>query len=184
MKGELTPIKTTKRKNKKMKTMNKKSILGAFPSVFGLMALFTCTFLATSANAGDQSAHNRGGRLVGFFESEVTLTNCQGVVIKTFEAYELFNQGGTLNSTDNQSTNGPGFGTWQYLGKGSYTAPFEFFQFNTDGTLAGEAKIARDIQLAADGNSYTSVVSVEIFDPNGNLIATLCGSEVATRVVN
>jgi len=167
-----------------MKNMNKKRILGAFPSVFGLMALFTCTFLTTSANAQSQSSQNRGPRLVGFFDSTVTLTNCNGVVIKTFEAYQLFHQGGTLTSTDNQppSSRGPGFGTWQNLGGGSYSAPFEFFSFHTDGTFAGEVKIGRDLQLAADGNSYTSVVSVQIFDANGNQIGTLCGSEVATRV--
>jgi hypothetical protein len=164
--------------------MNKKLILGAFPSVFGLMTLLTCTFLATSAIAGSQSPRESGGRLVGFFESEVTITNCNGVVLKTLEAYEQFNQGGTLTSVDNQPLRSPGIGTWQYNGGGSYSAPFESFSFNTDGTPAGESKFTRDIQLAADGNSYTSVVTVEIFDVNGNLIATLCATEVATRVVD
>jgi hypothetical protein len=98
----------------------------------------------------------------------------------------MFHQGGTLTSTDNQPprSRGPGFGTWQNLGEGSYSAPFEFFSFNTDGTFAGEVGIGRDLQLAADGNSYSSVVSVEIVDPNGSVIATLCGTEVATRVVD
>jgi hypothetical protein len=170
-----------------MKNMNKKTILGILTSVLGMMALLTCTFLATSANAGDQSPQNRGRRLVGFFDSQVTLTNCNGVVIRTFESYQLFNQGGTLTSTDNQpgSSPHPGIGTWQCLGGGSYSAPFQIFTFNTDGTWSGHAKINRDLlQLAADGNSYTSAGSVEFFDTNGNLVATLCASEVATRVVN
>ena len=159
--------------------MNKKTILGAFTPVFGLMALLTCTFLATSATA------ESGGRLVGVFDTHLTLTNCQGVVVRTLEALQMFNQGGTLASTDNQppSSRGPGFGTWENLGGGSYSAPFEFFSFNADGTFAGTVKIARDIQLAKDANSYTSVVSVEIVNPNGSVIATLCGTEVATRVV-
>ena len=85
---------------------------------------------------------------------------------------------------DNQPLRTPGIGTWQYNGGGSYSAPFQIFAFNTDGTPAGESKFTRDIQLAADGNSYTSVGTVEIFDVNGNLIVTLCATEVATRVVN
>ena len=165
-----------------MKDMNKKTILGACTSALGLMALLSCTFLATSAIAGSQSPQKNGNRLVGFFESEITVTNCQGVVLKTVEAYEQFNQGGTLTSVDNQPLRTPGIGIWQYNGGGSYSAPTEFFTFNTDGTPAGETKLIRDIQLAADGNSYTSVVTVEIFDVNGNLIATLCATEVATRV--
>jgi hypothetical protein len=187
VKGELTPIKNNQKKEQKMKNTNKKTILGAFPSVFGLMALLICTFLATSATAGDQSPQNRGRRLFGFFDSQVTLTNCQGVVIRTFESYQLFNQGGTLTSTDNQPSASarPGIGTWQCLGGGSYSAPFQIFTFNTDGTWSGHAKVNRDdLQLAADGNSYTSAGSVEFFDTNGNLIATVCGSEIATRVVN
>ena len=44
-----------------MKNMNKKTILGAFTPVFGLMALLTCTFLATSAIAGSQSPQKAAG---------------------------------------------------------------------------------------------------------------------------
>ena len=96
----------------------------------------------------------------------------------------MFNQGGTLASTDNQppSSRGPGSGTWENIGGRSYSAPFQVFSFNPDGTFAGTVKIARNILLAADANSYTSTVSVEILDPNGNMVATLCGTESATRL--
>ena len=134
--------------------------------------------LATSATA------ESGGRLVGVFDTHLTLTNCHGVVIRTLEALQMFNQGGTLASTDNQppSSRGPGFGTWENMGGRSYSAPFQFFQFNPDGTFTGTVKIARNILLATDANSYTSTVSVEILDPNGNVVATLCGTESATRL--
>ena len=91
--------------------MNKKTILGTFTPVFGLIALLTCTFLATSATA------ESGGRLVGVFDTHLTLTNCHGVVIRTLEALQMFNQGGTLASTDNQppSSRGAGFGTWENM---------------------------------------------------------------------
>ena len=167
-----------------MKNTIRKSILGAPPFAFGLMALLTCTFLASSAIAGSQSPRESGGRLVGFFESTVTVTNCNGVVLKTLETYQQFNQGGTLTSVDNQPLRTPGIGTWQYNGGGSYSAPTEFFTFNTDGTPGGETKLIRDIQLAQDGNSYTGVVTVEVYDVNGNLIVTLCATEVGTRVVD
>lgn len=166
-----------------MKNMNKKRILGAFPLVLGLMALLIGTFLATSAVAGSSSPQNHGGRLVGVWDSEVTLTNCQGVTIKILEAYVTFHQGGTLSNSDTNSLNGPGTGTWKNLGGGSYSAPFRFFTFNADGTQAGEAIITRTLELAPDAMSYTSTVAVAIFDVNGNQVASLCGSEVATRIV-
>jgi len=170
-----------------MNNMIKNNILQRLTSVFGLMALLTCTLLATSAIAGSQSPQKNANRLVGLFESQVTATNCQGVVIKTFEAYEMFHLGGTLTSTDNQlfGGSGPGFGTWRYNGGGSYSAPFQIFTFNTtDGTNSGEAKITRDIQLAPDGNSYTSEGIAQILDVNGNLLFSFCVSEIATRVVD
>ena len=64
----------------------------------------------------------------------------------------------------------------------NHSAPFQFFQFNPDGTFAGSVRIARTIQLAQDANSYASTVSVEILNPSGNVVATLCGTESATRL--
>jgi len=87
VKGELTPNKNNQEKEQEMKNTIKKTILGASPSVFGRMALLTCTFLATSAIAGSQEPRESGGRLVGFFESTVTVTNCNGFVLKTLLTY-------------------------------------------------------------------------------------------------
>ena len=123
--------------------MNKKTILGAFTPVFGLMALLTCTLPGHFRHPP-----GAGGRLVGVSDTHLTLTkDVSGVVIRTLEALQMFNQGGTLASTDNQppSSRGPGFGTWENLGGGSYSAPFEFFSFNTDGTFAGTGSEDRPI---------------------------------------
>ena len=161
-----------------MKTIQKKTILGMFTPAFGLIALLACTVLATSASA------ESGGRLVGVFDSQLTLTNCQGVVIRSVRATQMFNQGGTLASTDNQppSSRGVGFGTWQNIGNRNYSAPFQFFQFSPDGSFAGTVKIDRTIELASDANSYTSTVSVQIVNPAGIVVANLCGTETATRL--
>jgi hypothetical protein len=122
--------------------------------------------------------------LQGVFDSQATLTDCNGFILVTFHAYEMFHEGGTLTSTDNTppTLHGPGFGTWQRVGGRKYTAPFQFFNFNADGSFAGVQKIERQIQLAADANSYTSTVTFESFDPDGNLIFSGCGTEVATRL--
>ena len=175
--------KNNQQKEQEMKNMNQEK-----KSVLGLMALLACTFLATSANAGDQSHKIAGDRLVGFFDSQVTLTNCNGVVIRTFESYQLFNQGGTLTSTDNQPGSSP-HSRHRNLAvprRGKLLGALSDLHLqHRRHPWSGHAKVNRDLlQLAADGNSYTSAGSVEFFDTNGNLVATLCASEVATRVVN
>ena len=89
-----------------MKNTNKKSILGAFPSVFGLMALLACAFLATSASAGSQSQKastittidvpgadftagqgiNARGDFVGFYSDA---TSSHGFVLSKWSVYFL-----------------------------------------------------------------------------------------------
>lgn len=147
-------------------------------SIVSLSALLTLSFApAGLAAPGD-------GSLPGLWDSQVTLTDCNGNTLVSFEAYELFHAGGTLTSTDNTppGRQGPGFGTWERAGRGKFSAPFQFFNFGTDGSFVGTQKITRTITLGADGNSYTSVVNFGSFDPNGNLLFSGCGSETATRI--
>ena len=151
-----------------MKNIIKKAILGTLTSVLGLMALLIC---ATSAIAGNSSPQNHGGPLVGLWETEVTVTNCQGVTLKTLEAYTTYHQDGTLNNTDTNGLTGPGSGTWKNLGGGSYSSTIRSFSFDANGINIGEGVITQTIQLAPDGMSSTGTATVEIFDVNGNLAA-------------
>lgn len=101
-----------------------------------------------------------------------------------FRAFEMFNRGGTLNSVDNAppTAHGPGLGTWQYLGGRKYSAPFQIFNFNPDGSFAGVQIIERKITLDGDADEYTSVVTFEALDANGNVNFSGCGTETATRI--
>lgn len=153
----------------------KKTVPGFIISIAALIALS----FAPAALAGPQ-----GNILQGLWDSQVTLTDCNGNTLAAFRATEMFHAGGTLTSTDNTppTLHGPGFGTWERLPGRSYAAPFQFFNFNPDGSFAGVQKIQRTIMVASDGNSYSSVVTFESYDPNGNLLFSGCGSETATRV--
>ena len=146
--------------------------------IVSIIALVACTISRTSFAA------QSGAALEGVWDSQVTLTDCHGGTIAAFRAYVTFNRGGTLNSTDNAppTMHGPGLGTWQRLGGRSYSAPFQFFNFNPDGSFAGVQKISRTITLEAGGDSFTSVVTFESFDPEGNLLFAGCGTEIATRL--
>lgn len=150
------------------------------------ITLFTLTALSALALSFTPAALAGSGAdaLVGLWDSQVTLTDCNGHTLVSFEAHEMFHAGGTLTSTDNTppGRQGPGFGTWKRAGRTTFTAPFQFFNFNADGTFSGTQKIARTITVAADGNSYTSEVNFGSYDPNGNLLFSGCGTETATRI--
>ena len=140
--------------------------------------------VAALTGAPATASPQQSAPLQGVWDSQVTLTDCNGFTLAVFRAYEMFHQGGTLTNTDNTppTLHGPGFGTWERVDGRKCTAPFQFFNFNSDGTFAGVQKIARQIRLAPDGNSYTSTVTFETYDPNGVLVFSGCGTEVATRI--
>jgi hypothetical protein len=39
----------------------------------------------------------------------------------------------------------------------------------------------RSIEVSRDGNQFTDNIALEMFDTNGNVIGTGCGTTVATR---
>src|SRR5262245_29094594 len=122
-------------------------------------------------------------RILGVWDSRVTIRNCQtGNPVATFRAMETFISGGGLVDTNAAppSTRGPGFGRWEYVGGGQYTATFRFFLYNPDGSFAGVRRVSRTIDL--DGDNLTSTVSIEVLDPNDVLTSTACATEIAKRV--
>jgi hypothetical protein len=166
-----------------MKHKNKKTALPSVVSILGLTALF---FMLSPASSSAQrlDGSDRGDRIEGVWDSQVTLTDCQTHnVLATFRGLGTFIRGGSLTQTDNQPPGlfTPGLGRWQHVGGGRYAATFRFFTFDANGAFTGTGRVSRNIQLDRDGNTFSSVITSEIFDANGNLIATLCGTETATR---
>lgn len=124
-------------------------------------------------------------RIEGVWESTVTIRNCQtGNPLAMFRAMEMFVHGGSLVDTNAAppSTRGPGFGRWQYVAGNQFTATFRFFLYNPDGSFAGVRRVSRVIELVGAGDDLISTVSIQVFDPNNNLISTACATEVARRV--
>jgi hypothetical protein len=54
------------------------------------------------------------------------------------------------------------------------------YRYDGNGPFVGSLVIIADVDLT-DGNSLTYDATIQLFDANGNLIATLCGRGTATR---
>jgi hypothetical protein len=167
-----------------MKTMKK-----IVTSSIVLMMLLVAVIIAPTTRAGVVPAPAGALALVGVWNAQATLHPCVGSP-PPFGARHVFNADGTFINTDNQPganpsgfRNGPGFGTWHYMGGRQFAYYFEFYFFNPDGTWAGTAKINVTITLAADGNSFHGDVKFQRYDTNGNLVAKGTGSEDDTRQV-
>jgi hypothetical protein len=162
-----------------MKNETKKKSLVA---VFGLAGLLICALAPSAA-----LARGPGERIEGVWTSDVTITDCSsGTILATFHGLGMFIHGGSLSQTNNMSPAlaSPSAGHWEFLGGRSYSASFQFFRFDTTGTWTGTQKVSRDITLDSSGDTFTSVISFTTYDVNGNVIASGCGAETATRVVD
>lgn len=108
-------------------------------------------------------------RLEGAWNIQQTPRNCQTgeplgtsrSVMFTFIRGAAMYDSGSLNSP---SLRGAGHGAWRYQSNRRYTAAFQFFRFNADGTHAGRSIVRLQIELSRDGNSYTTVGMGQIHD--------------------
>lgn len=124
-------------------------------------------------------------RLEGVWNVQVTRLDCQtGAIIGTGPAILTFIRGGTMHDFGtgrSPSTRSPGYGVWRSHSTGQYTDAFQFFIFNTDGTLAGKQIVREQIVLSHDGNSFTNSAASQILDVNGNVTSTRCSTAIGTR---
>lgn len=159
-----------------MSTKLMKTILGG-----ALAALFAFTPVVAFG-------HNKKAKeaIVGLWDVTVTQVNCQtGSFVRSFPSGYMFGAGGTLTETGTgapPSQRTTGLGTWDYSGGQTYTTALKFFRFLPDGTFAGTAKATASIELSQDGNALTATSTVELADTGGNVIATFCTTQTATRV--
>ena len=150
------------------------------------MALAALILTPASLSAQQELSAQHGASLEGAWDSQVTSTDCNGHILMAFRSFELFHQGGTFTGTGNAPNpelGSPVLGTWQRTpGMRTFTSPIQFFTFNPDGSFAGTVKLERQIHLSANGNSFTATTTFAVYDPDGNLIFSGCGTEVATRL--
>ncbi len=125
--------------------------------------------------------------LEGSWNVLVTPRNCMtGVPMGTNPAMLTFNQGGTMHEAASRiapSLKASGHGVWIRTSEfhPQYTATFQFFRFNADGTYAGRQIVRQQIELNPDGNSFTSSATAQVLDVNGNVTANNCSDGIGTR---
>jgi hypothetical protein len=159
---------------------------GKSVSRISTMAMLVCGLLASGASARAQSdnAESRNS-LEGAWRLQVTVRDCQTAeALRTFPALFTFAKGGTLTVTtagQPPSLTTPGLGVWRHTVGHSYRAVSEAFVFSAAGAWTQTHRLTRDIKLNDDGDQFTDVVALQIFDTSGNLIVPGCASSVASR---
>ncbi len=137
--------------------------------------------LTAAAQSGDD-----GSRLEGAWRAQLTVRDCGTMaVLRTFPAIFTFAKGGTVTYTTAgqlPSLFTPGLGVWHHMNGHTYSAVTEVFGFSTVGAWTQTHRLTRLIQVSTDADAFTDTVALQIFAANGSLIATGCGTTVASRM--
>ncbi len=161
--------------------------------------LFTAVLIATCAGgvASASSPVRPDGlffypvnRIVGQWQSQVTIGPCAGGPKSTFLALGAFNIGGTLGFSSTAippSGAGPTFGTWDYTYDRAtrtlqYRARMQFFRYKPDGSYDGVQDIHRTITLSRDAQQMDETVVADVLNQDGSLRVELCGTGTGQRV--
>src|SRR5438094_3151160 len=158
-----------------MKTKLVKSIMAPLVVACALVSMVT----ATATGQGTE-----GGRLQGTWEMQITLTDCAGHVIRSFPSLIEYAAGGTVvesNGGTPQALKTPGEGVWRHTTNNNYAFRFKFFTFNSLNVFTGWTIIAGETTVDETGDANAGTATIQVYDPNGNLIATVCAKTAGTR---
>jgi len=125
--------------------------------------------------------------IVGVWQVVRHGVNCNdpNQVLSTFPAILTFHRDGTMTGAAKSPVTGPfdtaEYGSWQREpGTQNYSFRNVELRYDGNGTFIGPLVLTADVELT-DANSFTYSATIQIFDANGNLIATLCGRATGTR---
>src|SRR6266480_1569769 len=158
-----------------MKTKFVKNIMAPLVVACALVTMVA----ATAAGQG-----TIGGTLQGTWDMRITLTDCAGHVIRSFPSLIEYVAGGTVvesNAGTPQALKTPGEGVWRHTTDNTYAFRFKFFTFNPQNVFTGWTIIAGEITVDETGKANTGSATVKVYDPNGNLLVSLCAETAGTR---
>lgn len=149
-----------------------------FGVLFGTVGLLLGAGSLTSAQENEHAERT----IEGTWFTTVTPVNCDtgAPVAPAFPGILSFNKGGTLSGTSTVAASV--FGVWTRSGGwGGYTFAFTNLRYNSSGVFIGSQIVRQAATLGVTGNEFTSSGSVEILDPNGNVVGRGCANSTGKR---
>jgi hypothetical protein len=151
-----------------------------------LRAVLVIPFLVGSMlTAGwAQSANSYENRIVGVFDVQVTLYNCDtGAPFASFRGLNKFELGGTAQvvPATNPTALSAHVGIWNHLQGNNYQLAFKMFRFDGAGNNIGWQIVRFDLAINDGATLYAGSGLAKVYDSNGNLIGRSCPTIAGTR---
>ena len=142
-------------------------------ALLGVVGLTGCT--TTSASSAD--------RITGAWRGHVQFSTGAFAATKDLEFMYVFNAGGTMTESSNYDASPPvppAYGVWKAIDSTHYEAKYAFFWTNPPKvfddlakgggwTPGGHGVLTQKIAVSPDGNSFESILKLEVFDQQGKL---------------
>ena len=155
--------------------MNRRTFVALVMSVVSLTAGHaTAAPPATAGDSGDVD-------LVGAWRASVQFTSGAFSAVKDLEFMYAFNPGGTMTESSNYDASPPvppAYGVWRRVQPGRYEAKYVFYLTKAPKAFeeiaggggwspGGTGVLVEKISLAEDGKTFTSTISLDLFDEAG-----------------
>jgi hypothetical protein len=94
-----------------------------------------------------------------------------------------FHQGDTMmdGTTTPSALRTPAEGVWRHATGNSYTFRMKSFTFDAQNVSTGWSIISGELTVDHTGDAFAGPATVEIYNPNRDLVTTLCADSVGTR---
>ena len=136
--------------------------------------------------AASALAHQSNAGIVGAWNSKVQFTTGAFKTVKDLEFLMVFTQGGTMVESSNYDAAPPvppAYGIWRKTGGNRYEAKYIFYVTkapkafdeiaNAGGWMPdGRGVLIEKIELARNGQSYNSKLTMKLYDVKGKLSET------------
>jgi hypothetical protein len=155
------------------------------------VALLIASVLVAAAAVGFSKASSaansaEGLQLGGTWMVTVTRVNPPPGVAATFKSLLSYARGGVMIETSNTGTTrrGVALGQWKRIDNRLFATSMWLFRFDAaTGVSLGTQEIDRTMRVSADGESFTAVAVIRLFDTAGNPVGdALRATEVGTRL--
>lgn len=151
-----------------------------------LFAAFAIGVFASAVSSTCLAQSSKGSdNLVGAWRGQVQFTTGAFAETKDLEFMYVFTSGGTMTESSNYDAAPPvppAYGVWKKVGVRKYEAKYQFFQSKAASSADelikgggwapdGHGTLSQRITLSADGRSFESSITLELFDKGGKAIA-------------
>jgi hypothetical protein len=142
-----------------------------------------CTVLALGLAGSLLPAQERRG-LEGVWNVSVTVTDCNGSILRTVQSLQLFHPDGSLVETSNLDSRGISEGVWKRAGTWTYDASYWFFRYPAPlGPYASFATVKDTITLDPDNDHFTASGTVVDLETDGTTL-TSCFTHSGSRLTD